>query len=161
MGTVSKRSAARRTAALRALEIGHGYARTAEAIGISQRLFETWRRDDPEFGRQCYEARERAIDLVENRLYNDALDGNTLSQLAYLRAHRPQLYHRRQLVMVEGNPDNPLVVQQGDGPAPEDPPVRFYMPPNRRDEPAADIGTIETIGPLEIEGEASDDTEAA
>jgi hypothetical protein len=157
MGTVTKRTDARRAAALRALEIGHGYARTAQAIGISQRTFEDWRRTDPEFAALCWEARERAIDMVENRLFNDALvPGATLPQLAYLRAFRPEKFHRRQLVEVAGDPNNPLVVQQQGAESGDPEKVHFYMPSNDRDQP--DNADTE---PLTIEAEPSDDTEAA
>jgi hypothetical protein len=106
MGTFTKRTPKRRQAAIDALALGHGYAATAELIGISVRLFEDWRREDPEFGQECHDTRERMVDMVERRLFADALvPGSTLAQIAFLRAHRPQLYHRRQLVQVDGGVD--------------------------------------------------------
>jgi hypothetical protein len=157
MGAPTKRTQQRREAAIRALSIGHGYARTAEAIGISIRHFEIWRHEDVGFREECHAARERAIDMVENKLFNDALNGNTIAQLAYLRAFRPEKFHRRQLVTLEGDPNNPLVVQQQGTESGDPEKVHFYMPGNSRDLP-----DTEDTEPLEIEGKAEpDDTEAA
>jgi hypothetical protein len=123
--------------------MGHGYARTSAVIGVSLRQFERWRHDDPEFAEQCREARERAIDLIENQLYNAALDGDTLSQLAYLRAHRPQLYHRRQLVQVGGEVDvnhRATHIELDEHGKPMEvinnvQTVKFRLPDNRRNQP--------------------------
>jgi hypothetical protein len=109
MSMFTRRTAKVRTALLQALREGRGYGGAAVAAGISRRLFETWRHDDPEFAQECEDARDEPIDLVEHRLLSDALAGNTLAQLAYLRAYRPERFYRKMLVALGGDPNAPPV----------------------------------------------------
>jgi hypothetical protein len=109
MSTPTKRTEGRKRAILKALSGGHGYISAAAACGIGYSLFKEWRRDDPEFARACEDAREYSVDLVEHRMFADAMAGVTLAQLAILRARRPELYHRKMLVAVGGDPDAPPV----------------------------------------------------
>ena len=61
----------------------------AQAAGISRQTAYRWQRDDPEFADQWDEARENAVDAVESTIYQQAVGGNTLAAIFYLKAHRP------------------------------------------------------------------------
>jgi hypothetical protein len=109
MGAPTKRTDARREAIFRALRDGRGYGGAAAAVGISRRHFEQWRHDDPESAQLCEDAREDTVDLVEHRLFRDAMAGNTLAQLAYLRAYRPERFYRKMMIAVGGDPNAPPI----------------------------------------------------
>jgi hypothetical protein len=109
MAALSKRTDKMRTAILKALKDGRGYGGAAAAVGMDRRSFERWRHDDPEFAQLCEDAREDTVDLVEHRLFADAMAGNTLAQLAYLRAYRPERFYRKMLLAVGGDPEAPPI----------------------------------------------------
>jgi hypothetical protein len=59
-----------------------------------------------------------------------------LACCVWLRAHKPGLYHRRQLVTLEGDINHQHTLNAAD---PErDEVVHFYLPANGRDQPASD-----------------------
>jgi hypothetical protein len=66
----------------------------AQAAGISRWTAYRWRQDDPEFADQWDEALENAVDQVESTIYQQAVGGNTLAAIFYLKAHR-QIYRDR------------------------------------------------------------------
>src|ERR1044072_893143 len=61
----------------------------AQAAGVSRQTAYRWQREDPEFADQWDEARENAVDVVESTIYQQAVGGNTLAAIFYLKAHRP------------------------------------------------------------------------
>src|ERR1043165_6824291 len=61
----------------------------AQAAGVSRQTAYRWQREDPEFADQWEEARENAVDVVESTIYQQAVGGNTLAAIFYLKAHRP------------------------------------------------------------------------
>jgi hypothetical protein len=61
----------------------------AQAAGVSRNTAYRWQREDPEFADQWEEARENAVDAVESTIYQQAVGGNTLAAIFYLKAHRP------------------------------------------------------------------------
>jgi hypothetical protein len=110
MGTLSKRTAGRRQAILKAIRNGHGFASAAAAVGISFTMFKDWRADDPKFQAECLDAAEFRDDVAEHALYTRGVHkGDTLALLAHLRAHRPEKYHRKMLVALGGDPNAPPI----------------------------------------------------
>ena len=71
-----------------------------KAAGISRQTAYRWRDDDLEFAFEWDEARENAVDLVESMIYQQAVGGNTLAAIFYLKAHRP-IYRDRLTVDLE------------------------------------------------------------
>ena len=79
----------------------HGTVRhAAQAAGVSRNTVYRWRQEDFEFAEARYEAHENAVDAVENVIYEQALGGNTLAGIFYLKAHRP-IYRDRLNVNIE------------------------------------------------------------
>src|SRR6185369_2077612 len=72
----------------------------AQAAGISRQTAYRWQRDDPEFADQWEEAHENAVDQVESTIYQQAIGGNTLAAIFYLKAHRP-IYRDRLNIDIE------------------------------------------------------------
>jgi hypothetical protein len=107
-GRPSKRTASRRAAIVEAIGKGFGLHSAARTCGISPALVALWRNEDPEFRRETDQAREFCADVVEHRLFADAMKGNTLAQLAYLRARRPEFYRAK--TVIQGDPDAPLTI---------------------------------------------------
>lgn len=66
----------------------------AKAAGISRWTAYRWRGVDQEFREDWDYALEDAIEAVECALYQQAIDGNTLACIFYLKAHRPQYRDR-------------------------------------------------------------------
>jgi hypothetical protein len=163
MGHFTKRTDRRRQAVLRALRLGYGLGGAAAATGLSRRALIDWRRDDPTFGQQCIDALEDIADIAEQELFRRGTKGgDTLALLAWLRAHRPEKYHRRMLVaeetivatpgamieqrtMVVDGEAGPVVNQMHIGPR------GFRLPDNRRHQPE----DIDADGSPTIEGEAA------
>jgi hypothetical protein len=56
--------------------------------------------DDPEFADAWDEAHENAVDPVESTIYQQAVGGNTLAAIFYLKAHRP-IYRDRLNIDIE------------------------------------------------------------
>lgn len=50
--------------------------------------------EDLEFAEAWEEAHENAVDVVENVMYQQAVGGNTLAGIFYLKAHRPKYRDR-------------------------------------------------------------------
>src|SRR5215217_8125038 len=72
----------------------------AQAAGVSRQTVYRWHRDDPEFADQWDEARENAVDAVESTIYQQAVGGNTIAAIFYLKAHRP-IYRDRLNIDIE------------------------------------------------------------
>ena len=72
----------------------------AQAAGVSRNTVYRWRQEDLEFAEAWYEAHENAVDVVENVMYQQAVGGNTLAGIFYLKAHRPK-YRDRLKINVE------------------------------------------------------------
>jgi hypothetical protein len=108
IGRPTKRTAGRRRSIVEAIAKGYGLVSAAKVSGISPALMMRWRNEDAEFRRETDEAREYCCDVVEHRLFADAMRGSTLAQLAYLRARRPEYYRAR--TVIAGDPDSPLAI---------------------------------------------------
>jgi hypothetical protein len=72
----------------------------AQAAGISRQTAYRWREDDLQFAVEWNQAHENAVDAVENTIYRQAVGGNTLAAIFYLKAHRP-IYRDRLNIDVE------------------------------------------------------------
>jgi hypothetical protein len=131
------RTPKRRRAFLDALREGASVYAAARHIGVSKAAIYAWRADDPQFDLEWSEAVEQITDAVEMKLYKDAMAGNTVAQIFWLKSHRPTVYNQKQYIPVPvltpggaevvaplGNED-PRMVNN----------ITFVLPPNRRDEP--------------------------
>ena len=72
----------------------------AQAAGVSRQTAYRWRHEDSDFADQWEEAFENAVDAVENTIYQQAVGGNTLAGIFYLKAHRP-IYRDRLNIDIE------------------------------------------------------------
>lgn len=72
----------------------------AKAAGVSRWTAYRWRQEDLDFADQWDEARENAVDVVENSLYQKAVSGDTICMIFYLKAHRP-IYRDRLNIDIE------------------------------------------------------------
>lgn len=72
----------------------------AQAAGVSRQTAYRWRHEDSDFADQWDEAHENAVDEVENTIYQQAVGGNTLAAIFYLKAHRP-IYRDRLNIDIE------------------------------------------------------------
>jgi len=72
----------------------------AQAAGISRQTSYRWHREDPDFADQWDEAIENAVDAEESTIYQQAVGGNTLAGIFYLKAHRP-IYRDRLNIDIE------------------------------------------------------------
>lgn len=72
----------------------------AKAAGISRQTAYRWRKDDPAFDSRWDEALDNAVDVVENSLYQKAVNGDTICMIFYLKAHRP-IYRDRLNIDIE------------------------------------------------------------
>jgi hypothetical protein len=72
----------------------------AQAAGVSRQTVYRWREEDPAFADLWEEAIENAVDEVESTIYHQAVGGNTLAAIFYLKAHRP-IYRDRLNIDIE------------------------------------------------------------
>ena len=72
-----------------ALEVQGTVLHACKAAGISRQTAYRWQREDPDFAERWDEAKENAVDVVESTMYQQAIGGNTLAGIFYLKAHRP------------------------------------------------------------------------
>jgi len=74
---------------LSALTVRGTVFHAAQAAGVSRQTAYRWRYEDREFASLWDEAIENAVDEVESTIYQQAIGGNTLAAIFYLKAHRP------------------------------------------------------------------------
>lgn len=72
----------------------------AKAAGVSRWTAYRWRQEDPEFASRWDQALENAVDVVESVVYKQAVGGNTIAAIFYLKAHRP-IYRDRLNIDIE------------------------------------------------------------
>ena len=98
----------------------------AQPAGVSRNTVYRWRQEDFEFAGAWDEAHENAVDVVENVIYQQAVGGNTLAGIFYLKAHRPKYRDRLSIdieqvqneidEMMERLRSNPELLVQGQFP---------------------------------------------
>jgi hypothetical protein len=99
------RTPERQAAFIRLLRAGNSVGAAAAAIGCSRISMYDWRATDAEFRAQWDEALEFQTEEIESVVYRKAKAGDLLACCVWLRAHKPALYHRRQLVQIGGEVD--------------------------------------------------------
>ena len=85
---------------IEALTLNGTVYHAAQAAGVSRQTAYRWREEDPEFADLWDEAIQNAVDEVENTIYHQAVGGNTLAGIFYLKAHRP-IYRDRLNIDIE------------------------------------------------------------
>ena len=85
---------------IEALTLNGTVYHAAKAAGVSRQTVYRWREEDAEFAGLWEEAIENAVDEVENTIYQQAVGGNTLAAIFYLKAHRP-IYRDRLNIDIE------------------------------------------------------------
>ena len=74
---------------------GLGLEGIARSLGISRRTLSRRMQADAAFAEDLDNARESAIEVAEQRLYEIGLAGNVQALLGFLKAHRPERYSER------------------------------------------------------------------
>lgn len=69
----------------------------AKHTGIAKLTAYRWRESDPQFAEAWDEALEDAADVMETSTYEDALNGNALLKMFWLKAHRPKFRDKVQV----------------------------------------------------------------
>jgi hypothetical protein len=133
MGNRSLSTPKRKQAIIDLLRKGHGYEQAARATGVSGAALRKWRLADPGFAGECEAAADYVGDVAESVLLARGLKGDTVALIVWLKAHRPELYHRRMLVALGGDPDNPLTIEHSVAP----PGRLIILPANNRPELSA------------------------
>lgn len=120
----------------------------ARWAGVSRTTAYNWKSAGPALAAQRDEARECKIEKFETTLHRMAMEKDLGAVIFFLKSHRPEIYNRRQLIGIGGDPDAPPigVVQHSDEER-----VVFYHPINGRYQPEAEPPTIEGT----TEGEAA------
>lgn len=85
---------------IEALTLNGTVFHAAQAAGVSRQTVYRWRQENPEFADLWEEAIENAVDEVESTIYQQAVGGNTLAAIFYLKAHRP-IYRDRLNIDIE------------------------------------------------------------
>lgn len=74
---------------------GYTYQEIAEGIGINTKTLENWRKRNPEFNEFISDFKRVCDSKVANRLYQDAIDGNTTAQIFYLKNRMPEKWREK------------------------------------------------------------------
>jgi hypothetical protein len=85
-------------------------------------------------------------------LYRMAMEKDLGAVIFFLKCHKPEVYNRRQVFALGGDPDNPFAVHHHGAVESN---VHFYMPSNRRDQPEAEDDGDDTP-PVTIDGTTID-----
>jgi hypothetical protein len=149
-GVQTVRTPKKRAIVLQALANGLTVSEAARCAGIGRATLYQWRHVDPDFDRECRDAYDDGTDKLEEVARTRAFEGSDLLLMFLLKQRCPERFNKR---MVEHAGDINVDHRIAGEP---DEVVHFFMPPNHRDEP----DTEDIVGPI-IDGEASDDTEAA
>ncbi len=86
-----------------AREFGPNISRCAAAVGVTPATVWNHRKSDPLFNKSLHEINEAVCDAMESTMREQGVQPKGfLDRMAYLRAHRPELYDRAKVVRVEG-----------------------------------------------------------
>ena len=86
---------------------------SCKAAGISPQTLYRAQKKSGAFKAQCEDAREQAVDRLEEEAWKRATEGNSDKVLIFLlEAHRPQRYGRRQKVELTGSGGGPIQLDQ-------------------------------------------------
>jgi hypothetical protein len=98
-----------REAFLRLLRKATSVSDAAAAVGVNRRTAYRWRQKDETLRDEWDDATETITENIESALARNALAGDTVSQIFWLKAHKPELYNRKMMFAVGGDPDAPPV----------------------------------------------------
>jgi hypothetical protein len=156
MANCTKFTAQKKDAFLRLLAEGNSVGEAAAAIGVTRRTAYNWRADDAAFRQDWDEATETSIEKIESVLYKKAVGGDLLACIFLLKARRPEIYNRKQVVAVGGDPDSPPIAvtaqAQRTGPV-------FILPHNGREPIPEHMRAPPGYAPPEIEGKAEPESD--
>lgn len=107
----------------------------ARSVGVDRATAYRWRGADATFAERWDEARDRRVEAVETVLYRMAMQQDLGAVIFFLKSHRPEVYNRRQVVAIGGDPDDPIGVHHTGEVRSK---VHFYIPTNGRDKPERD-----------------------
>jgi len=78
-------------------------SRCCQEVGICWQTFSNHRKQDKIFAAQLAEIDREVTDRIEGVMAEEAVNPKSfLDRMAYLRAHRPELYDRAKVVKIEG-----------------------------------------------------------
>jgi hypothetical protein len=107
-----KISAARKAQFCEAMFKGHTPEGAARAIGVSRRTAYNWKAAAAAFAAQWDEVREIKVENVDTMLYRMAMEKDLGACTAFLKACRPEVYNRKRVVAIGGDPGaSPVTVE--------------------------------------------------
>jgi hypothetical protein len=149
----SKQTAKRTEAFIRFIRKGSSAAEAARAIGVDRATVYRWRDADPAFKAAWLDAAETITEEIESALARNALAGDTVSQIFWLKAHRPDIYNRKQVVSIGGEENAPPVLLAAGQPQAG---AVIILPDNHRQEVPEHMRPPPGWAPrIEIEGTAT------
>jgi len=83
-------------------ESGLMLADIANNMGVSRSTLFNWREKSPDIQAALKRGEDVAIERVENRLYEDACNGNTTAQIFYLKNKRPDKWRDKRDTEISG-----------------------------------------------------------
>lgn len=83
-------------------ENGLMLADIANNMGVSRSTLFNWREKSPDIQAALKRGEDVAIERVENRLYEDACNGNTTAQIFYLKNKRPDRWRDKRENEISG-----------------------------------------------------------
>jgi hypothetical protein len=91
----------RRRLLLEALASGKRVELAAHAAGVSRRTAFAWKAEDPELAAEWDVAYDAATDLVEETLFDKAMQGDTVAGIFLMRSRRPAVYNPTLLLRLQ------------------------------------------------------------
>jgi len=126
------RTAKKRQQFLKALSNGLWVGAAAASAGLGRTAVYAWRHDDAQFAAEWEDAFERGTDMFENALRGLAAKGDLGAIIFALKARRPDVYNRRMMLAVGGDPDaQPIRLEHSIEQMP-----RIWIPRTQREEPS-------------------------
>lgn len=93
------------------LEEGQTLIEIAKALGISRTAIWYARKQDSEFDKQVVEARDKAVEMVEDALFLKAMSGDTTAMIFYLKNRAPERWSDRREVSVLADKVGKIIVE--------------------------------------------------
>lgn len=93
-------------------ETGSTLSEIAENIGVTERTLYSWRANKPEFFQALKKAQNIADKLVEESLFRNAISGNVVAQIFWLKNRQPDLWRDKQSIETLGPDGKPIAPTQ-------------------------------------------------
>lgn len=89
---------------------------SCKTIGIDRKTYYTWREKDKDFDEACKEIEETQGDMVENKLLNRIVDGDTIATIFYCKTKLKNrgYVERQELTGKDGEQLRQTVIQVAD-----------------------------------------------